>query len=744
MSITRKPFRPVWLLLTLTLISSCAREPMVQETGSSEVSADPAVSLTSPQPPGQSGVRDRGRSTTAKPRQQAATKPKSYVSKGSGVFLNPSQGSQARVRGDGDVTLNFEAADLHEIIKVVFEEILEANYLIDPRVQGVATIHTTRSIPKENVLVVLESVLQTNGAALIKEADLYKVVPIEDAKKEITIPTVGSYQGTQSTGFGTHVVPLKFVSAMEMKKLLESVSKESATSVQVDATRNILILSGTRGRISNLMETIRIFDVDWLKGMSFALFPLQYADPKILSDELTKMLGGESAGPLAGIVQLLPMERLNSIMVITHRPQYLDEARKLIEQFDRGTDTGSGRRLYVYHLKNGKADNIATLLQDIFGQPPNNVPPPSSPRSIGNVRPASATTTASTGFPAAPAASAEPATSASSASIAPAAPAAPAPSALQASTGGASEGQGINTGEITIIADQTINAILVLSTPQDYRVVESAIRQLDTAPHQVMIEATIAEVQLTDNLSYGVRWFFNDNIGSDRVQGGFGEFVSGAGGSNNFSIGIFDSLDQMKIFFDILETETNVKFLSAPQVMVLDNQTANIRVGDQIPIVTRSSQGISDSNAPIVSEVQYRDTGTLLSVTPRVNTGGLVTLEISQEVSVPGTAGEGSSNVPISQRTIDSTVMIQSGQTVVLGGLIRETTTRGNGGIPGFKNIPVLGVLFGSTTQDASRTELIVTITPRVVTNPMEAREITEEFRKRVKAATDMELSIQH
>jgi len=727
------PLRICSLALSL-LLFSCAGSPTrdagMPVEGQMEAGAKPPPARHQPQ------VRETPPGLKNLPPEQFVP-PKPYVKVGSGKLVNAPPEVQAKKgRAKGDVTLNFESADLREVIKVVFEEILGENYLIDPKVLGVATIHTTQPIRYDEVLPVLEAVLRSNGATLVKEAGVYKVLPLAEAKKEVTSPGVGKQLLRRQIGYSTQIVPLQYVAASEIKKILESINKNGA-SVQVDETRNILILSGTRNRLKNLLDTIRIFDVDWLKGMSFALFPLQYADAKILTEEMGQLLGKGKEGPLTGLIKLIPIERLNAVLVITHRPRYLDAARELIEQFDRGTETGAGRRLYVYRLENGKAENIGKILQDIFSQEKSseaggNRTPSSRPHQISNVRPASSTTVAGLGKPAAGA-------------KAPASPAATLGSAARRA-GASAE----NTGQVTIIADQDNNAILILATPRDYRVVEAAIRRLDVAPEQVLIEATIAEVRLSNNLSYGVRWFFSDSLGKDRISGGFNapspNGVPVNVGGDGFTLGIFDSADQLRIFFDILETETSVKFLSAPQVMVVDNQTASIRVGDQIPIVTRSTQSTTDSAAPLVSEVQFRDTGTLLSVTPSINAGGRVTLEISQEVSIPGTepAVGGGGNVPISQRTIDSTVMVHSGQTVVLGGLIRETTNNSKGGIPVLKDIPGLGALFSNTTDDTSRTELIVTITPRVVSNQQDATDITEEFRQRVKAANDLELSVAH
>jgi general secretion pathway protein D len=299
------------------------------------------------------------------------------------------------------------------------------------------------------------------------------------------------------------------------------------------------------------------------------------------------------------------------------------------------------------------------------------------------------------------------------------------------------DGEATGRGAISIKADAKNNALIVLASPADYRAVESAIAKLDVPARQVLIEASIAEVTLTNNMRYGIRWFFEWGAGGYGMNVGFGEAQNNSG----LNIAIFNGADELRLLFDILEAETTVRFLSAPQVVVVDNETANFRVGDQIPIITRASQSTISPDAPLVSEVEYKDTGTLLSVKPRINAGGAVTLTISQEVSVPGTAAAGS-NPPIAQRTIDSTVVVQSGQTVMLGGLIRETKNKSESGVPGLKDVPLLGGLFKTRTDDAARSELIVTVTPRVIKNPYEYQLATDDLRRRVKQASDLDKSV--
>jgi general secretion pathway protein D len=579
------------------------------------------------------------------------------------------------------------------------------------------------------VLPILETILKMNGAALVRNGSLYKILPAGEIKDIALSPSIGASAGKLKAGQGVQIVPLKYIAAKEMKKILESFTSGSE-QIKADSGRNLLILTGSYQKIRNLLQTVQMFDVDWLSGMSFGLIPLKSTDAKTITDELSHILGEESS-PLAGLVQLIPIQRLNAVMVISQQPKYISEVKRLVYQFDQGSDSSPERRLYVYNLKNGKAENIATILQNIFGSESTASSSGASglhsdPLARSNVR-----SPTSSGI------NIKTSNADKDSSLAKDAPAAASAKPTLASS---SSGQVDSGMKATIMADPDNNAILIMASPMDYQKIKSTIERLDISPKQVLIEATIAEVVLGDNLSYGVRWFFEGTGGSGRpYRGGLGAPLPddiGGTGNSSFTLGLFDTVGELKAFFDILEDESSVKFLSAPQIMVIDNQTATFRVGDQIPIITRASQSTTGSDAPIVSEVQYRDTGTLLQVTPRINDGGMVTLEVSQEVSSPGATSADSVNPSISQRTIESTVVVHDGQTIVLGGLIRETESDSKAGIPGLMNLPVVGNLFSSTSKGISRTELIITLTPKVVRNPQEAYEISQELRERIKEAT--------
>ncbi|MEJ2618962.1 MAG: type II secretion system secretin GspD [Candidatus Thiodiazotropha sp.] len=709
------------------LLASCAQQPKVDD--SAEGRGVAFISQQRPELPASSPT-DQSELVLSQERQRET---EFFVREGSGEFINRKALSKPQSQpARGDITLNFEAVDLREVVKVIFEEILRENYLIDDKVQGKVTIHTTYPVSTDAVLPILENILQMNGAVIVRNGALYKILPATDLKGMALKPSVGQGQAKMRAGQGVQIVPLKYISAVEMKKILESFTSKSE-QIRIDPGRNLMILSGSYQKINNLMQTIKMFDVDWLSGMSFGLIPLKFTDAKTLTDELKHILGDGEASPLGNMIKLIPVERLGAVMVISQQPRYIDEARRLIAQFDQGSDKSPDRRLYVHHLKNGKAENIATILQSIFG---NEVTATESAGPLSNSDPllrSNVRTPTTSGIDLKNSnADREAALTKDQPSLATGDGALADNAASKMVGGGAAS-------TATIIADPDNNAILVMASPKDYQKIKATITRLDVAPKQVMIEATIAEVQLSDNLSYGVRWFFNGSTGGGRpYQGGLGSPLPDSVGGDGFSLGLFNSLDDLKVFFDILENESSVKFLSAPQIMVIDNQTASFRVGDQIPIVTRSSQSTTDPNAPIVSEVQFRDTGTLLQITPRINEGGMVTLEVSQEVSTPGSAPAigGGGNVAISQRTIESTVVVHDGQTVVLGGLIRENTSSGQAGIPGLMHIPLLGSLFSSTTKDISRTELLITLTPRVVRNPQEAYDISQELREKIKEAT--------
>jgi general secretion pathway protein D len=634
----------------------------------------------------------------------------------------------------GDVSLNFVDADVRDVAQAVLSDVLGLSYVVDESVHQNVTLSTTHPVRRKDVLPLFEDALKASNLALFHRGAVYAIAPLSAAKGEA--PLLGEGQG----GFGSETIPLKFISAVELKKLLDPLVPGAIA--QVDEARNTLVITGTTTQRQSIHDLIGQFDVDWLKGMSFALIVPQRTDSRLIVPELDKLLNGQGA-PTAGQVRLISMERLNGILAISAQPQYLDDVRHWVEVLDREGESAE-RKLYVYRVQNGRSADLARTLIAGFGggvqqtagvgANTSGVTPPGQPAPIGfssgtgaSSSTASTTTGSSTAFrPATPAGSTPTFGSNGSSTFGQ-------PSSGPVS-GSVNLGLGGPPGPVSISSDEANNAIVVFATPREYAVVEDALRKLDVLPLQVMIEAAITEVTLTDELRYGVQFYLqsaNSSFSNSNSKGrqqhfkpilpGFNYMYSNASGT-------------IQAALDALSQVTHIDVISAPKLMVLNNQTASLEVGDEVPVSTGSAVSTVSGDAPIVNSIEYRDTGVILNVTPRVNAGGLVLLDISQEVSdVAETQTSNIDSPTIQQRKFSSSIAVQDGQTVALGGLIRDSKQVEKGGLPVLSKIPVLGGLFGNQDTTHKRTELIVLLTPRVVRNPADAKAITDELMRKIR-----------
>ena len=622
----------------------------------------------------------------------------------------------------GGVTLNFENTNLLEVVKVVLGDLLGLSYVVDPAVQGSVTLQSSTPIPRDALLPTLEMLLRMNGAALTDSGGTLSVVPRDRALRSSLSPQLGDSTTPLPRGFRVQVVPLRFVSAGEMQAILEPLV-EPGSVVRVDSLRNLLVLAVSSGELEQVLEAVALFDVDWMAGMSVALFRPDFVAADTLAEELAAVLGTDVEGPLDGLVRFVVIERLNGLLVVTPRRQYLARVREWVRRLDQ-SGGGVGQRLFVYHVQNGKAAELAEVLGQVFQEEGRErVPVPSLAPGLE---------------PATLASEAEAPTTPGSQDAEPGQAAASPPGARGRASAVPTPGEGVALSpdsEVRIIADEVNNALLIMATADEYKQVEAALLQLDIAPLQVLIEATIAEVSLEDELSQGIEWFLKNTPGNNSFSGratldlndspALGAILPG------FSYTVTDAAGVVRAVINTLATESKARIISSPSLMVLNNQKATIQVGDQVPITTQQQQSTSTASN-IVNSIEFRDTGVLLSVTPRVNAGGLVIMEVEQEVSNVAPTGGSSLTPTIQQRKINSTVAVQSGETVVLGGLIRENDVRTGSGIPGLREVPVFGWFFGASTDELTRSELVVLITPRAVRGPVEARQVTDEFRRKM------------
>ena len=622
---------------------------------------------------------------------------------GNGRFINTGVASNPTVASvEGDVTLNFEATPITEVVKTILGDLLKLNYAIDEGVSGNVSMRTTRPITRDALLPTLESLLHVNGAVLIKNRDFYEILAVNDGS--IPASLSASTRLDPAKGYQVLIVPLQYIGAAQMNKIIETV-KTTKTKVVVDDYRNILLLAGPHGELANIRQTIGIFDVDQLQGKSVGFFRLENVDAPTILSELETIFGDKSEGPLAGLVNFIEMERLNAILVISAQKQYVKAAETWIRRLDQAENL-NGSNMYVYHVQNGRAENLAEILSQLFDT--------QRKSDLGRgVRQNSRTGLEK------------------------------AKNSVKNSSGKrrTSENSGLlDVGDVTIIADVENNALVISCAPSDYKGIEKALKKLDVLPLQVLVEASIVEVTLDNELKYGLQWFFKNSPGRFNGVGGLNIPSNGAvGGALNgvlnpadFTYALFDAAGTRAVL-NAVAGDSRLNVLSSPSLMVLDNHTATIRVGDQVPIRTSETTNTASDDLNTTSQIQYRDTGVTLEVTPRVNAGGMVIMDITQRVDdVNQTDTSGIDSPTIIQREITTSVAVQSGETIVLGGLIRENKQSADRGVPFLKDIPLIGILFSSAEKIKSKTELVVMIKPVAIANSNEARSVTEEYRKKM------------
>jgi general secretion pathway protein D len=623
---------------------------------------------------------------------------------------------------NADVTLNFPAVDVHEAAKAILGDILGVNYAVDPSVSGNITVVTAHPVTKADVFPVLEDSLKAANLGLVRRGAVYTIVPMAEARRQPQFVTAGE------PSYGTEAIELHFVNAPELKKLLGPLVPENAIS-QSDPGRNILLVTGSTEERKSIRELIQQFDVNWLRGMSFVLLVPQHADSKLILPELDGLMNGQGS-PTAGLVRLIPIDHLNGILAISSQKQYLDDVKRWMDMLDREGET-SERRLFVYRVQNGRASDLAIVLVNAFGgagNRPNAQPTTATAKVSRNSQPATPTTfqqSTNTGS----VNTMQSGTSFDQSSFP------GSDSGASGSSGGVTQMLmlGGTTAPITVTSDDSNNAVVVYATPRQYAVIEDALRKLDVLPLQVLIEAAITEVTLTNQLQYGVQWSF---------AAGQGKFILGAGTTAaplptfpGFNY-LFSNGSSIQATLSALSDVTKINVLSAPKLLVLNNHTASLQVGNEVPIITESAVSTDTVGAPIVNSVDYRDTGVILKVTPRVNDGGLVLLDISQEVS--DVVNNGTAAIPsptISERKVASSIAIQDGHTVALGGLITDKHTDTGSGVPLLRDIPLIGSLFGTTDKEHDRTELLILLTPRVIRNATDAQSITDELKEKIRTA---------
>ena len=649
--------------------------------------------------------------------------------------------------------LKFEEAPLADVVGLVLREIAKVDYVIHPPINGTVTLATQGNVTADHAMLLLEAALQANGLLMARDTRGVYHIGRPDALKGI-VPALRQAGGSNPLppGYGAILVPLKYMGAGEMASILRPMSPPDAI-VRVDTVRNLLVLVGTRTQAEGWLDIVNTFDVDLLKGMSVGVFPLKHVTTKEVEAALRLLNAGGAAAPTApatagatggaavsraadssstalsasfplfGALRILPIERINSVMVVTPRAAYLDEARRWIEKLDQPGGNSPEAQLFVYPVQNGNAKHLANVLTGLFGGGTGATTQPAT----SGVAPGLQQTTASTNsFGSASLGTSASTTGFGGASL-----------GTSSGTGSSVQGSGLTSLTLTtglrVIADEINNAVLVYGTRGEFEKIEVTLKRLDIPPIQVLIEASIIEVTLTDDLKYGLQWAFTDKARGGLTGTGVLSTAAGAVFGTTpagFSYTLANSVGDVRAVLNALADKSLVKVISSPSLMVMDNHTASIAVGNQQPIQVGETV---TSGGNVTTNVQYKDTGVSLTVTPSVNAGNMVTMQLSQAVTDVGQVDAATGQRSFLQRQFSSKVGVRSGETLVLGGLIRDNTTTGKTGLPVLQDIPLFGNLFGATAKSTNRTELVVLITPRVVRTEQDVRQIGQELRDRMK-----------
>lgn len=640
------------------------------------------------------------------------------------VIRMPAPQQPVQLFGDA-VSLNFEQAPLTEVIHAIMGDILELDYVVEHPIDGEVTVRTRTPVPRDQLIGILESLLQANKALMVRDRDGRFFISASGQMSKLKPSVSASSSG--AVGFSTIVVPLQYISASNMAEILRPVAEEESF-VRVDNLRNLLMLAGSRAQLEGWQDIIATFDVDLLKGMSVGIFPIENSSMEDIEAALSSLLGkdggaeggegvAEGAAGIGSMVRIIPVTRLNSIMVVSPRSHYLERIKVWIERLDQAPDSNVEQRLYVYPVQNTSAGHLADLISTIFSdngggvsssQNKPGVAPGLTPEKISSTGDDSDTEMGV-------------GSNLSDSSV-------------------AASGKTVTVGGVRVVADEQNNALLIYATGKEYRKIEAALARLDVAATQVIIEASIIEVTLTDSLEYGLEWAFNINLGNGYDS--IGKLVDGAAIGPKvpgFSYTVTDSSGDIRAALNALADENLLNVISSPSVMVLDNQTAEIQVGEQVPVTTGSS--VTDGGV-VTNSIQYKDTGVHLSVTPSVNAGGMVTMDVEQSVTDVGAVNPSQEgNRSFLERKITSRVAVRSSESVVLGGLIRENKSDGSSGIPVLHDLPYVGALFGTKAKDNNRTELLVVITPRVVYNDSDLRDVSRQMRSQMQGLDLIDVS---
>ncbi|MBI5591145.1 MAG: type II secretion system secretin GspD [Deltaproteobacteria bacterium] len=652
------------------------------------------------------------------------------------------------------VELAFDNADLYEVLDLTLYDLFGLSYIVDPTLKSMVSFHIVGDYTKDQFVNAFNEALQLNGLSIARgSGNIYKILPRANSAGSANAP-VTTVDETGLVGDVTRLVRLRYVAAATAAANVTPFLSKGAAVVQ-DTVNNALLVTDTAENISRAVAILGVIDIEYFADLSWQIFPVKEVDAAIIAADLDSVLqaGGlyKRQGAAEGSFEIFPIKSMNAILVVTRWPSILTLVQDWLSAMDHMTD--SETNVFVYFAENASALDLSDVLQQVFIGKGGTARSSKSATSTGKSSSSRSSmgtsgssygsgmggTSAGLGAGSTTASSQQRATTPSQSKQTIVRPTA----AGTGKTAGADE----FAGTVEIIPDEVNNAIVFKASNRDYKRVLTILKQLDIQPRQVLINVLVAEVTLSSSTSYGIEWFLNKNIGS--LGGSSGDYkVQSAldrtstdnsttraintplGTANGFFLSIYDPVDFLTGLISALGSDSDVNILSSPNILALDNKEAVIEVGSDVPTITGTTV---TATVGTTNTVQYRKTGILLTVTPHINSSGLVKMELVQEVSDLGDFNKALNNYIFLTRRADTSLVVEDNQTVVLAGLMKSNKNNSQTGVPFLKDIPVLGYLFGAVSKQLTKTELIIMITPHVIKNRSQADEITREFSQKVK-----------
>lgn len=736
---------------------------------------------------------------------------------------------------DEAIVLNFEGADIREVIHSLATA-LGLNYSIDPRVQGQVTIRTTGKIARRDLFPIFHQILRSNGIAATKVGDLYQIAPVGEAKTRTSLSSsVADQRSARAEDrFIVELVKVEHVAAEEIAKVIQPFVSPGGDVIAYPRG-NLIVLTDLAESVARLKELVTAFDTNTFRELRSQVYHIENANVEDLGDELKGVLEPFGVTPKNAAdrgVFIIPLPRLNSIVVVGFSPEIFAQVERWLQILDVPPERGGGRTVHVYPVENAKAVDLAGVLSGLYGGDGSGGGGSSrsggsggrggrsgggfgsssgggggggggfgggsgeggigsgglSGSSSGGIGGRGGSSSRS-GFGGSGSNSG---LSSSSGSGSRGNRRGGSSGGYGGSSGGGGFGGGFDGGgggmqtiliapkegekpifkeEVRIVADEITNSLVILATARDFEMIRDVLRRLDVVPRQVLIETMIAEIGLKGELEFGVEYAIANNgidkvigtvIGSSGGTGGNQGTTPGAGVTSDGTLtiddntllqngkravniggqGLFGFITDKKNFLVLLKalaSRSMVKSLATPHIIAADNREAHILIGEEVPILSSTSTSLLTDTARSYNSIQYRDTGKILTIIPQVNSAGLVNMEIRQEVSAVGAASFGDTNSPsFTSREAETTVVVQNGESVLIGGIIDDQMLRSRSGVPFLMDIPVLGRLFRSESEQLDRTELIILITPYVIRDRQEAHTITAQFENRIRSLKGM------